>query len=107
MAATLLADVNPPGSQEDLVSNLETVHSLMEDAPRLLALAVAYLPLCFWQGNGQICSQLALLWFSRNPSFCEQVRLCLRLELLRESDLSLSFFSSLSVYPTVWVAVSC
>ena len=31
-AATLLAGVNRPGSQEDLVSNWEPVHSLVEDA---------------------------------------------------------------------------
>ena len=29
---TLLADVNRPGSQEDMVSNLEPGHSLVEDA---------------------------------------------------------------------------
>ena len=31
-AATLLADVNHPGSQEDVVSNWEPAHSLVEDA---------------------------------------------------------------------------
>ena len=31
-AATLLADVNHPGSQEDMVSNWEPAHSLVEDA---------------------------------------------------------------------------
>ena len=47
----LLKDVNHPGSQEDLVSNWEPAHSLVEDAisgaefaPRLLVLAVAHLP---------------------------------------------------------------
>ena len=50
---TLLADVNHPGSQEDLVSNWEPAHSLAEDAvsgaeiaPHLLALAVTCLPIC-------------------------------------------------------------
>ena len=47
-------DVNRPESQEDLVSNWEPAHSLVEDAisraeiviaPCLLALAVASLPL--------------------------------------------------------------
>ena len=45
--ATLLVDVNCPGSQEDLVSNWEPAHSLVEDAisgaeiaPRLPGLAV-------------------------------------------------------------------
>ena len=67
MAATLLADVNCLGSQEDLVNNWELAHSLVEDAisgaeiaPRLPALAVAHLPLCLWQGMGQsTASQLS------------------------------------------------
>ena len=59
-AATLLADVNHLGSQEDVVSNWEP-HSLVEDAisgaeiaaaPCLLTLAVVGLPLCLqrWRG---------------------------------------------------------
>ena len=59
LAATLLVDVNRPGSQEDLVSNWEPACSLVEDAisgtefaPCLLALAVARLPLCLWWGMG-------------------------------------------------------
>ena len=57
----LLADVNRPGSQEDLVSNWEPAHSLVEDAISgaeivialcLLALAVAHLPLCLQLGEG-------------------------------------------------------
>ena len=50
LAATLLADVNHPGSQEDLVSNWEPAHSLVEDAisgaefgPRWLWLSAACL----------------------------------------------------------------
>ena len=46
-------DVNSPGSQEDLVSNWEPAHSLVEDAvsgakfaPCLLALAASHLPAC-------------------------------------------------------------
>ena len=96
-----LTDVNRPGSQEDLVSNGEPAHSLVEDvisgaeiAPCLLPLAVACLPLCLWQGNGPICSWLALLWYSLNPLFCEQTRVCLRLELCA-GTFSLSFFFSL------------
>ena len=57
---TLLADVNCPGSQEDMVSNWEHVHSLVEDAisgaeiaPRLPTLAVTWLPLCFQWGRGR------------------------------------------------------
>ena len=53
LATTLLADVNHPGSQEDLVSNWGSAHSLVEDAISgayiallPLALAVVYLPLC-------------------------------------------------------------
>ena len=76
LAATLLADVNHPGSQEDLVSNWEPAYSLVEDAisggkisPCLLALAVACLPLCLWLGNGPVRSQLALLWCLLSQSF--------------------------------------
>ena len=65
---TLLADVNHLGSQENLVSNWELAHSLVEDAvsrakiaSRLLALAVSHLPLCLQQGDGLVRSQLALL----------------------------------------------
>ena len=46
-------DVNRLGSQEDLVSNWEPAHSLVQDAisgteiaPRLLAPVVTRLPLC-------------------------------------------------------------
>ena len=53
------ADVNCSGSQEDLVSNWEPARSLVGDAvsgaefaPCLLALAVARLPSCLWQGMG-------------------------------------------------------
>ena len=59
MTATLLADVNHPGSQEDLVSNWEPAQSLVEDAisgaefaPCLLALAVTCLPPCLQWGMG-------------------------------------------------------
>ena len=81
MAATLLADVNHPGSQEDLVSNWEPAHNLVEDAlsgaeiaPCFLALAVAHLPLCLWRGDRPVHSRLALLWYLLNPLFCEQAR---------------------------------
>ena len=59
LAVTLLADVNLPGSQEDLVSNWEPAHSLVEDAisgaelaPCLKALAATRLPpyLRWWMG---------------------------------------------------------
>ena len=79
---TLLTDVNRPGSQEDMVRNWEPAHSLVEDAvsgakiaPCLLALAVARRPPCLWWGDGLVRSQLALLWYSLSPLFCEQARL--------------------------------
>ena len=57
LAATLLPDVNRPGSQEELVSNWGPAHSLVEDAvsgakitPCLPALAVTCLPCCLRQG---------------------------------------------------------
>ena len=61
LAVTLLAVVNCPGSQDDLVSNWEPAHSLAGHAvsgaevapsPRLLALAVARLSLA---GDGPVC----------------------------------------------------
>ena len=69
---TLLADVNNPGSQEDMASNWEPGHSLVEGvvsgaeiaaAPFLPALADAHLPLCLrgQRGEGPVCSWLALL----------------------------------------------
>ena len=99
--ATLLVDVSRPGSQEDLVSNWETAHRLMEDAmsgaeiaPCLLALAVVCLPLCLWQGERPVHSWLALLWYSLNPLFCERAQQCPRLELVPgKFSLSLILFS--------------
>ena len=99
---TLLVDVNRPRSQEDLVSNWEPAHSLVEDAisgaeiaPRLQALAVAHLPLCLQQAERLVCSQLALLWYSLSPLFCEQARQFLRLELFVGK---FSLFFSLSLW---------
>ena len=90
LAATLLADINRPGSQEDLVSNWEPAHNLVEDAisgakiaPCLPALAVTSLPLCLWWENRPVRRQLA-------SSILCSVRV-----LLWESSLSLSFFFSL------------
>ena len=80
-AATLLVDVNHPGSQEDVVSNWETAHSLVEDA---VSGAKLQQPLAFWLwlshacpsasknwGAGPMCSRLALLWYLLNPLLCE------------------------------------
>ena len=56
MVATLLANVNRPGSQEDLVSNWEPAHSLEEDAiygPRLhLAFQLWLSPPCLSASSG-------------------------------------------------------
>ena len=77
---------------EDAISRSEIAHYLP-------ALAVACLPLCLWSGDGPVRSRLALLWYSLNSLFCEQGRLCLRLELFTgKFSLSLFFFSlSLSI----------
>ena len=81
---TLLSDVNSLGFQEDLVSNWEPAHSLVEDfisgaeiAPYLSALAVACLPLCLQWGDGPVCSQLS---FGIHSILCSvsQAGLCLR-----------------------------
>ena len=109
---TLLADVNCPGSQEDLVRNWEPTCSLVEDAvsgdkfaPRLPDLAVTHLSPCLWQGHGLLHSQLSLLWCLLCPLFWERAWQCLRLDLF-EGKFSLSFlfflfFFFLSDYPTV------
>ena len=116
----LISGCNPPGGcqpfriPEDLVSNWEPAHSLVEDAvsgsliaPCLPVLAVACLPLCLRRGDRPVCSWLALLWYSLNPLFSEPARLCLRIELFRgKFSLSRFFPPSLSGYPTVWVAIS-
>ena len=99
MAVTLLADVNHPGSQEDLFSNWEAAHSLVADAvsgakiaPCLPALAVACLSTPP-AGDGQVHRQQAPLWYLLNPLFCEQARLFLRLELfMGKFSLSLLLF---------------
>ena len=94
-------DVNTPGSQEDLVSNLEPACSLVEDAvsgaeiaPKLPALAATHLPLCLQCGEEPVHSWLALLWYFLSPLFYEQAHYCLRLELFAgEFSLSLFFLS--------------
>ena len=74
-------------------------------APSPLALAVTHLALCLQQEAGLVCSRLALLWYSLNPLFCEQVRVCLRLELfVGKFSLSLYFLSLWLSH--IWVAVS-
>ena len=79
LTATFLTDVNHPKSiQEDLVSNWEPAHSLVEDAisgaeiaPHFLALAVACQPIFLWQEDGPVHSQLAFLWYLLSPLFWE------------------------------------
>ena len=67
-----------------------------EIAPRLSALAVACLPLCLQQGDGLVLSQLALLFYSLSPFFCEWAWQCLRLErFVGKFSLSLSLSFSL------------
>ena len=70
LAVTLLADINHPGSQEDLVSNWEPACSLVEDAisgaefaPCLKALAATRLPPCLqrWMGRS-VASYLSLVF---------------------------------------------
>ena len=56
-------------------------------------------------GDGLVRSQLALLWYSLSPLFCEWTQQCLRLELFM-GKFSL-FFLSLPGYLTVCVAISC
>ena len=81
-AVTLLAHMNCSGSQEDMASNWQLAHSLVEDAvsvakiaavPCLLELAVAHQPLYLWGGRTLNGSWLALLWYSlgtHNTLFC-------------------------------------
>ena len=80
--STLLADVNHPGSQEDVVSNWQPAHSLVEDvvsgaeiavAPCLPALAVTHLHLCLPGGRALNSSWLVLLWYllGHKPLFYE------------------------------------
>ena len=53
-----------------------------------------------------MCSQLALLWYSLNPLFCELARLHVRGFRRKVLFLSLSLFFS-SGDPTVWIASAC
>ena len=83
---TSLADVNHPGSQEDMVSNWEPADSLVEDTvsgaeiavvPCLVALDVEHLPLSLWGGRALYDIWLTLLWYSLNPSVYFQKSFCL------------------------------
>ena len=101
---TLLVDVNHPGPQEDLVSNWEPSHSLVEDAisgveiaPHLLALAVASLPLCLqWEMGWSTAGYLS---FGIHSVLCSVSRptSVLGQSFLQESSLSPSFSLSLDI----------
>ena len=111
LAATLPADVNRPGTQEDLVSNWESARSLVEDAVSGAEIvpfcSVCHLPASLpLAGDGAVHRGLVLLWYSLSPMSCEQAWQCLRIEFFMEK-FSLSLFFPLPGYPTVWVAVSC
>ena len=81
--------------------------SRAEIAPCPLALAVACLPLCLWRGKGQVCNQLALLWYWLNPLFCKWTRLCLRLELFAGNfSLCLCLCLCLSISVSLCLSVS-
>ena len=47
--------------------------------------------------EGSVCSQLALLWYLLNPSFCEWARVLVGTFCREVLSLSLSFFSSLAI----------
>ena len=79
----LLADVNHSESREDVISNWNLAHSLIEDVvsgSRIaetscpLALAVAQLPLCLCRGRALCGSCLSLLCYLLNLLFCEHAR---------------------------------
>ena len=111
--ATLLADVNCPGSQEEVASNWEPAHSLVEDASPwgqdwrspLPSGSGCHTPasLPLVEGEGPVRSWLAVLWYSLNPVFCERARLWVRAFLGKVLPLSIFFLSG---NPTVWVSIS-
>ena len=66
-------------------------------SPLLPALATAHPPLCLQWRDGAVHNWLALLWYLLSPLFCEQARVCFRLELfVGKFSLSL-FISSLAI----------
>jgi len=108
---TLLADVNCPGSQEDVVSNWKPPYSLVEDAvsgaeteaaPCLLYLLHACLSASGKEGPymAGTCSPLVFTLL-----FCEHAK-GLWGALGPFAGNFFFFFSCLSDHPTVWVAIS-
>ena len=90
------------------LASLEPAHRLVEDAglwgrdcPLPSSSGCCTTTFVSVSGGGA-CMQLALLWCSLNPLFCEQARLCVSLEsFMRKFSLSFPFIFSLSGYPTV------
>ena len=114
---TLLADVNCPGSQKDVVSNWQPAHSLVKDvvsgaeialAPYLPVLAIALLSLCLQGRRVLNISRLALLWYliGKIPLFCEHTRGDHAALEPFTGKVPPPLFFCLSGYPTVWVAIS-
>ena len=113
LTVALLADINCPGSQKDLVSNWEPAHSLVEDAvcgaeiaPHLPALDVTRLPLCLQRGMGRSAAGWlssgvhSILCSVSGPAcalelFSEKFSLSLSLSLALPQFISLSHISSL------------
>lgn len=99
---------NIPGPRENVVSNWEPVHNLVDDAvfgvniaaaPCLPALGVTLLPLCVWEVP--ICQAAGLLAFGISSILCSLIVPGIR----AFSGKSLLLFP-LSDNPTVWIAIS-
>ena len=99
---------NTPGPRENVVSNWEPVHNLVDDAvfgvniaaaPCLPALGVTLLPLCVWEVP--ICQAAGLLAFGISSILCSLIVPGIR----AFSGKSLLLFP-LSDNPTVWIAIS-
>ena len=108
---TLLASVNRPASQEDMISNWEPAHSLWKMRSLRLRLQQT---LAFWlwlsltclsaSREGPVCNWLALLWYLLYPLFCECARgHCASLEPFAGK---LFFFFCLSGNLIILVAIS-
>ena len=111
LAATLLADVNCPRSQEGSVNNWERVRSLVGDAFSGAEFAPFWLwlpPACLPASGGGLSG---LLLASSPLVFAQSFVLWVGQQYLRlglfSGKFSLSLLFSLSGYPTVWVAISC
>ena len=98
LSAALLVDVNHPRSQENLVSNWEPVHSLVEHAVSGAKISPLALLPTWGRASPQPLISAAPLWCLLSPLFCERVRLSLRAFCRKVISLSLFFFfSSLAI----------